>query len=351
MTKMTTIKIKKLLPQLGGLIRIPSIWKFGGLTWKKLLQCTWKQFWKDRVLDQSAKLAFYFLLSLFPLLLFLIGLFGVLLQSSPDLREALLRSLAAIVPDSASGLIDTTLGEITRGPDGIKLSLALLFTWWSASQGMLAIVEGLNIAYEVGESRPIWKTYLVASGLTLVYIVLIAAVLLLLIYGGRLSEFVVSQLGFSGLIAVLWQVLERLLLLAFVILAFNILYVYAPNVKHQHWHWLMPGTVVGVALWLLVSFGFKLYLSFFNNFTVTYGSIGAVIILLLWFYLTGMAILVGGEVNSEIEKATGRLQKSLIKREHRLLHESSPQTTAIKNKPASVVLSLIPNRQTSRRKP
>lgn len=309
-----SIKIRKTLPRLGGLIRIPSIWKLGGLTWKKLLQRLWKQFWKDRILDQSAKLSFYFLLSLFPLLLFLIGLFGLLLQSSPDLRQALLKALAAVVPDSASGLINTTFGEITRGSGGVKLSLALLFTWWSASQGMLAIVEGLNIAYEVGESRPLWKTYLVASGLTIVYILLIAAVLLLLIYGGRLSEIVVSHFGFSDFFAVLWQVLERLFLLAFVILAFNILYVYAPNVKHQHWHWLMPGTVVGVTLWLLVSFGFKLYLSLFNNFTVIYGSIGAVIILLLWFYLTGMAILVGGEVNSEIEKATGRLQKSQIAR-------------------------------------
>ena len=309
MTKMTTIKIKEPLPLQGGLTRLPSIWKLGGLTWKKLLRLSWRQFWKDRVLDQSAKLSFYFLLSLFPLLLFLIGLFGLLLQSGPDLRQTLLKSLAAVVPDSASGLIDTTLGEITRGAGSVKLSLALLFTWWSASQGMLAIVEGLNIAYKVGESRPIWKTYLVASGLTIVYIVLIAAVLLLLIYGGRLSEIIAGHFGFSGLIVVFWQVLEWLLLLAFVLLAFNILYVYAPNVKHKRWHWLMPGTVVGVALWLLVSFGFKLYLNFFNDFTVIYGSIGAVIILLLWFYLSGMAILVGGEVNSEIEKASGQVQK------------------------------------------
>lgn len=306
-----------------------TIWKLGGLAWKELFRHIWKQFWKNRVLDQSAKLSFYFLLSLFPLLLFLIGLFGLMLQSSPDLRQALLKSLAAVVPDSASGLIDTTFGEITEGSGGVKLSLALLFTLWSASQGMLAIVDGLNSAYEVGESRPIWKTYLLASGLTLVVVVLIAAVLLLLIYGGRFSEIVVSHFGFSGSIAVLWQVLERLLLLAFVLLAFNILYVYAPNVKHQRWHWLMPGTVVGVTLWLLVSFGFKLYLSFFDNFTVIYGSIGAVIILLLWFYLTGMAILVGGEVNSEIEKASGRLQESQLARRRRFMYQESPQTTAI----------------------
>ena len=100
------------------------------------------------------------------------------------------------------------------------------------------------------------------------------------------------------------SLLQWPLLLAFVLVAFNILYLYTPNVKHQRWHWLMPGAVVGVTLWLMVSFGFKLYLSLFDHFTVTYGSIGAMIVLLLWLYLSGSAILIGVEVNSEIEKVS-----------------------------------------------
>lgn len=286
---------------------MPSIWKFGGLTWQELVQRTWHQFWKNRVLDQSAILSFYFLLSIFPLLLFLIALLGLLLQSGPVLQETLHQYLAAVVPESATTLIDTTMSEISRGSGVIKLSVALLFTGWSASQGMLAIVEGLNIAYQVGESRPWWKKYLVASGLTIVSLVLFAAALLLLIYGGRFSERMAMHLGYSGFIVGLWKVVSWVTLLAFALMAFNILYIYAPNVKHRQWHWLMPGTVVGVALWLLVSFGFQLYLVFFNRFSVTYGSIGAVIILLLWFYLSGIAILVGGVVNSEIEKASGNV--------------------------------------------
>ena len=285
-----------------------AIWSLGGLTWRKLLRRVWQQFWKDRVLDQSAKLSFYFLLAIFPLLIFLIALLGLLLQSGPVLREALHDYLAAVVPTSTSTLIDTTLGEITRGSGAVKLSAALLFTWWSASHGMLAIIEGLNIAYEVGDSRPWWKKQLLASGLTVGCLVLIAAVLLLIL-GGRLSEILASQLGYSGFIAGLWQVFQWIFLLAFVLMAFNLLYVYAPNVRHRQWHWLMPGTVVGVALWLLVSFGFQLYLSFFNQYTVTYGSIGAVIILMLWLYLSGIAILVGGEVNSEIERASAHVDE------------------------------------------
>ena len=280
------------------------MWRLGELTWGKLLRRTWCQFWEDRILDQSAKLSFYFLLSFFPLLLFLITLLGLLLQSGPVLQQTLHKYAAAVVPGSASGLINTTLQEVTQGSSGGKLSLALLFALWAASQGMAAIIESLNIAYEVEESRPWWKKQLLALGLTIVSFGLIASALLLMIYGGHLTEIMVSIFGLSSLIAGLWKFLQWPLLLGFVLMAFNTLYHYAPNVKHRRWHWLMPGTVVGVALWLVVSFGFKLYLSFFDRFTITYGSIGAVIILLLWLYLSGTAILIGGEVNSEIEKAS-----------------------------------------------
>ena len=169
---------------------------------------------------------------------------------------------------------------------------------------MAAIIESLNVAYEVDESRPWWKKQLIALGLTIVSFGLIAWALLLMIYGGRLSEIMVSTFGFSTFIAGVWRVVQWPLLLGFVLTAFNTLYLYAPNVEHRQWDWLMPGTVVGVALWLMVSFGFKLYLSLFDQFTITYGSIGAVIILLLWLYLSGTAILIGGTVNSEIEKAS-----------------------------------------------
>ncbi|MDQ6877208.1 MAG: YihY/virulence factor BrkB family protein, partial [Candidatus Dormibacteraeota bacterium] len=265
---------------------------------------TWCQFWKDRVPDQSAMLSFYFLLSLFPLLLLLTAVLSVLLQAGPVFRDTLHHYLAAVVPQSASTLIDTTLVDMSRGSGMLTISVALLFTWWSASQGMLAIVRGLNIAYDVGESRPWWKQYLVASALTIACLLLFASALLLLIYGARFSTSMARQFGYSGAIADMWPVLAWLLSLGFVLTAFNVLYIFAPNVKHQRWHWLMPGTIVGMTIWLSGSFGLKLYLGFFNSFTVAYGSIGAVIALLLWFYMSGIAVLVGAEVNWEIEKAS-----------------------------------------------
>ncbi len=136
-----------------------SIWKLGALTGKELFQRTWRQFWKDKVINQSAMLSFYFLLSIFPLLLFLIALLGIFLKSGPAIQQRLSEYLATIVPHAASALIDTTLGEISRGAGAIKLSVALIFTWWSASQGMFAIVAGLNVAYGVQEATLVKKVF------------------------------------------------------------------------------------------------------------------------------------------------------------------------------------------------
>jgi membrane protein len=276
-----------------------------GLTWKDLFRRTWQRFWKDRVLDQSAMLSFYFLFSIFPLLLLLMTLLGLLLQSGHDLQATLRHYIVAVVPQvAASRLIDTTLGEISQGSGAFKLSIALLFTWWPASRGMLAVVRGINNAYETDESRPWWKVYLVASGLTVACLLLFAGALVLLMYGGQLSDVAVHRWGGGGLVVWIWRILSGIFVLGCVLAAFNLIYVWGPNVAHRRWHWLMPGTLTGVAIWLLGSFGLKLYLSVFDALTVSDGSVGAVIVLLMWMYLSGIAVLVGAEVNSVIENAS-----------------------------------------------
>lgn len=218
------------------------------LGWRDLLGRTWERFWKDRVLDQSAMLSFYFLFSIFPLLLFLMTLLGLLLQSGHAFQETLRHYLGAVVPRvAASRLIDTTLGEISQGSGALELSSALLFTWWLASQGMLAVVRGINNAYETAESRPWWKTYLVASGLTAACLLLFAGALLLLVYGGQVSDLAVQRRGGSGFLAWIGRVLSGLVVLGCVLAAFNLIYVWGPNLAHRKWHWLMPGTLAGVA--------------------------------------------------------------------------------------------------------
>lgn len=287
-----------------------SLWKLGGLTWKELGRRVWGELREDAILGRAAQLSFYFLLSIFPLLLFLTALVGYFLGARSTIRESLIKYLGAVAPESATNLIDATLQEVAQGAGGGKLSFGLLVALWAASSGVLAISNALNIAYEVEETRPWWKARLVALALMFALMVLIITPLLLIIYGGGIAEAVAASLGLGNAFMMAWKILQWPIVLAFVLLAFNLLYLYAPNIKHWDWHWLMPGTVVGVALWLLVSFAFNLYLSFFNTYSATYGSLGTVIVLLLWFYLTGIAILIGGEVNSEIERASGTAEEA-----------------------------------------
>jgi membrane protein len=263
----------------------------------------------DRVPGQAARLSYYFLLAVFPLLLFLTALLGLTVQSSALLEQALQEYLRAIAPPSAFSALDSTLREITAASGSAKLSFGLVFSLWAASSGMVAIIEALNIAYDVGEVRRWWKRRLVAIVLTLGYALLVSCALLLLLYGSQAIEWLADRVGLNDLLTRTWNVASWVLVLAFILLAFNILYVYAPNVRHRRWRWLMPGTVVALVLWLAASYGLRIYLSFFDRYTATYGSIGAVIVLLLWLYLTGMAVLIGGEVNSALERAAGEVEQ------------------------------------------
>jgi membrane protein len=280
------------------------MWQFGGLSLRQLAARTWRHTQALGILDQSAKLSFYFLLALFPLLMVLLAVLGLVLQSGPALQDNLRMYLLALVPPSASGLIDQTLAEVTGPSGGVRVSVALLFTWLPAARGMLAIMDGLNGAYGVRERRPLLLRWGVASLLTMATVLLTSTALAILIYGGRLTKTLALHLGTRGGVAAVWDLLQWVILLAVVLLAFNIVYVYGPQVRHRRWHWLMPGTVVGVALWLAVSFAFKLYLTWFGQFSLMYGSLGAVVVLMLWLYLSGVAILVGAQVNAVIESVT-----------------------------------------------
>lgn len=282
-----------------------SVWDLGSLNTKQFGKRIWKEFLEDGVLDQAAQLSFYLLLAVFPLLLFLTALLGMVLGSVATLHDALLKYLQGVAPQSVSGLLDSSLRDMVQTSGGGKLSLGLVAALWAASSGMAAIIESLNIIYDVEEARSWWKRRVLALLLTVVVLTLMFSALALLLYGPAVINWASAHLGLAGVWTTVWRIGEWLLLLGFTLGALNLLYVYAPNIRHHYWHWLMPGTVVGLGLWLLVSYGFKLYLAHFNNFSFTYGSIGTVIILILWFYLSSIAILIGAEVNSEIVKLAG----------------------------------------------
>ncbi|HEY0544190.1 MAG TPA: YihY/virulence factor BrkB family protein [Pyrinomonadaceae bacterium] len=281
-----------------------SMWRLeGGLTWKALAGRVWHEIQEDDVFGRAAQLSYYFLLALFPLLLFLTTLLGYFADAGTELRNNLLNYLAAVMPSSASELIHTTVDEVSKSAGGGKLSFGILVTLWAASNGMGAISESLNVAYNVKETRPWWKARLMSVVLTIALAVLIISALALILYGGAIAEKIAASCGLGDAFKLVWKILQWPIALIFVLLAFSLVYYFAPDLRDQDWKWVTPGSVIGVALWLLVSFGFRTYLRFFNSYSATYGSLGAVIILMLWFYFTGAAVLIGGEINSEIENA------------------------------------------------
>jgi membrane protein len=282
-----------------------SLWKLGGLTYFQLIKRVWKQMDEDDVAIRSAALSYYFLLALFPLLLFLVTLLGFMAGPGSQLRNTLLTDLARLMPGSAFELVSRTLSEISRAADGGKLIFGILAALWAASNGMSAIVSTLNVAYGVRETRPWWKSRLVVSvGLTIALSVLVLMALTLVLFGGQIGEAVAAKVGLSAAFTLTWKIAEWPLVIFFMLLAFAMVYYFAPNLEDPAWYWISPGAVVGLFLWLVGSVGFRVYLHFFNSYSATYGSLGALIILMLWFYLTGAAIIIGGEVNSQIGHAT-----------------------------------------------
>ncbi|PWT96070.1 MAG: hypothetical protein C5B55_00485 [Blastocatellia bacterium] len=282
-----------------------AVWNLGGLSLVKFSKRVWGEIQKDEVLGRSAQLAYYFLLALFPLLLFLTSVIGLLLGSGTGLRQALFNYLSKVLPGAAFTLVDSTMNEISAASSGGKVAFGLLAALWAASNGMGAITQALNVAYDVKETRPWWKQRFVAISLTIFLSVLIITALVLVLYGEKLAQYIARSYGFGIIFLDGWKIIQWPIVLGFMLVAFALIYYIAPDLRDQKWKWITPGSIVGVVLWLAVSLGFRVYLHFFNSYSKTYGSLGAVIILMLWLYLTGAAILIGGEVNSVIEGAAG----------------------------------------------
>jgi membrane protein len=280
-----------------------SIWKLGGLRWQVLASRVWSEIYEGILLTHAAALSFYFLLALFPLLLFLITMLGFFAETGTEMRDQLLVNLSRVLPASASALIYSTVDEIAVNAGSGKLSLGILTALWVSSSGMVAISEALNAMYGVRESRPWWKVRLEAIGLTIALAVLIISALSLILYGGEIGEHIAHYFNQDAWFTTFWSVLQLPVVLLFVLFVFALIYYFAPNLNEQKWYWITPGSIAGVALWLLVSFLFRVYLRHFDSYSVTYGSLGALIVLMLWFYLTGVAILMGGKINAEIENA------------------------------------------------
>lgn len=281
-----------------------TLWTRAGLRWRDLAVRLFKQIYEDELLARCAELAYFFLFAIFPLLLFLTTLLGYV-GAHTALRADLFRLIARFTPSKdVTALLSSTLDDITRSRNGAKLSLSLAVALWVASNGMLAVSRTLNHAYGLKETRKWWWRRIVALALTLGFALLVIIALALIFSGGSVGESFASRLGFGIAFYVVWHVFVRWpLILLFLVISFEMVYNFAPNLgRKPNRHWVTPGGVAGVVLFLLACYGLRIYLAYFHSYTTTYGSLGAVILLLVWFYLTGFAILLGGEINSEIGK-------------------------------------------------
>ena len=280
-----------------------SLWSIGKLGWFGLAKRVWKEVQEDDVFGRAAQLSYYFLLALFPFLIFLTSIIGLVLGSGTGTRHALFNYLARVMPPSAYQLISSTVTEVSASSSGGKISFGILAALWAASNGLTAITGSLNSAYDLEETRPWWKQRLTAIVLTIALSVLIISALVLVVAGGHIADWLAYHFGLGDTFPLIWKIIQWPVVLACMTFAFALIYYFAPDTREQKWMWLTPGAVIGVVLWLLVSLAFRVYLHFFNSYSATYGSLGAVIILMLWLYLTGAAVLIGGETNSEIENA------------------------------------------------
>jgi membrane protein len=283
--------------------QISSIWNLGGLTWRQLVVRTWGGTNQNDLLNRGYELAYNFLLAVFPLLLSLIALLGAFAAEGTRLQTTLFNYLQQFLPPAGYVILVKTLQEITRNSGGGKLTFGLFFALYSGSGGMTQLMSTLNAAYEVHERRSWLRVHLISFALTIALSLLTITALLLVLAGGWASSLIANAVGLSWVFVVSAQILRWVLAITFVVSAFALIYYFGPDVKERHWYWITPGSIVGVSLWVLASGALRAYLHFFNTYSKTYGSLGAVMILLLWFYVTGLAFLIGGQINSTIEHA------------------------------------------------
>lgn len=286
---------------------LQSLWNMQGLSIHELGVRTWRSVMEDRVFGHAAELGFYFLFSLFPTLFCAGSVIGLAARSGPQFYDRILNYLAFLIPTAAMGTVLDTFNQTTAAASSSKALLSLIAALWSASVGISAIQDTLNEVYKIDDSRSYFVARLYAIGLTILLTVIVSLGLASMFSGdlvAKLAYLHVRDHLTATAAATAARVIGWTIATALLVLDFAVIYYWAPDFKKRCWHWFTPGGAAGILGWLLASLGLRVYLHFFNNYSVTYGSLGAVIILLTWFYISGLMLLIGAEINSVIEAAS-----------------------------------------------
>lgn len=257
---------------------------------------------KNHTMTMAAGLSYNFILSLFPLLIMAAALVGFL--PIPNLFDQILGAMSRVVPADSMGLVRAVLRDVISPNKGKLLSVGILGTLWSASSGFSTMIEALNIAYDIPETRSIWKTRLLAIGLTFGVGLLFVVALAVLIVGPEFGAWLAGKLDMGPVFAFTWPYIRWGVAIGFTVLGVELLYFTAPNIR-QRFVCSLPGAVIAVGGWIGLSYLLGLYFQKFANFNKTYGTLGAAIALMVWLYWSSMAILIGAEFNSELMQVTG----------------------------------------------
>jgi membrane protein len=271
------------------------------LSWGELLKRTLKETSDDDCLGLAAQLAYYFFLALFPAVLFILALASFFPLTT--FIDDIVRTLRPIAPPDVLRFLEEQLRRLSNAGSGGILTIGMLGALWSSSAAVVAVVGSLNRAYDIEEGRPWWKVRLTAIGLTIALALLVLSSFTLIVIGPTLAEHLAYFLGLGPVFEWAWKILQWPLAFVLVSTAVGLVYYFAPDAE-QDWAWITPGAVIGTLLWVLVSLAFRVYVANFADYNATYGAVGGVIVLLLWFYISGLAILVGAELNAEIEHAS-----------------------------------------------
>jgi membrane protein len=281
-----------------------SLWKLGGLGPWRLTCDVAGEIRANDSFGRASELAFDFLFALFPLILFMLTLFGLFASRSVELQNDFLSYFAELVPPIVFELLKKTAAELAANAGGGKLTFGIVVALWFGSGGVSSMMSSLNLAYRAREARSWFERRVVAFGLTFAISILVLAALFIVLVSGQFVDWLGAELNLQPITVALSKAFEWPAALFFVILSYSLIYFYGRVRKERRpWHWLTPGSVFGGFVWLLSSVGFRMYIHFFNSYGVLYGSLGAVMILLAWLYLAGLAFLIGAEINARIERA------------------------------------------------
>ena len=271
------------------------------LPWSELIKRTVHETMGDDAQGLASQLAYYFFLALFPALLCLLAIasFFPLQNVTGDV----VRVLGPFAPSEMLNIIRQEMTKIAEGQHGGLFTVGLLGALWSSSSALVAVIGAMNRAYSVDEGRPWWKVRVTAISLTVALSLLIVVAFTLIVAGPQLADFLAAYGVFGSPIVWTWKILQWPLAFLMVVAGIGLIYYFAPDAE-QDWVWITPGSLVATTLWLLGSLAFRFYAVNFGNYEATYGAVGGVILLLLWFYLSGLVIVIGAEMNAVIEQAS-----------------------------------------------